>query len=758
MYKEYLTEFWYSAKALENSKVYFSTSTCGIYGEVGINTFRKSTGAHYLHHSSKYVAPPSIHIVRPWFETIRYEEAIPAKGTLKKSLLPPRWSITNGINIDYANIFWEDIIIKMNKKHREKVMPYDPLPSYALKPNQPEEPPIIDHILAICVADTLVVFKAPRPSSIAERVAQGTKPGAKPGHKKHLTIKQSSVSSKEATKGGSSKAPIGSKTCHFKKRKESSSAIDSNLSQPPVFKYVDTGMHKEDQQATGGSTSLGVTISTAKTDLRNSAPSDFVPQQQGMNKGTKNTSCDHLFTGTDLQVLADQTKSVSEGLETVLIQPITGKRASFIARQVEEEEASSIIKLEYLAKLVSHMQPRFKDLDSPEDDPVIVVDDSDEVKDIKEKDKVRAKTGQNQEQTGSVEKSKMKPDKVKAHPPHINHHCCYECGDPLDGIFCKRCTSKEGGRRKANWEEQAAKARFWKIPICYDDDEDYTIAITPKEPDNSLIMGDEHLDTILGEHECDVPACDDFTTFSNLLFDVDDDFSSSDDESFSDEDISKKIYSNPLFDEEIISIKIDPHHFNVESDLIESLINQDSSIISSSLKIDSLLDEFAGELILLKSIPPGIDKADCDPKEEIRLVERLLYDNSSPRPSKEFNSENSDAIIESFSPSLIHVEDSDPFMEEIDLFLDYDGTIPLKTRLLLLSFDFVFSSEISKSVSFCLDRLCNLAILCLDHHAHTLHHLESLLTISLDRHYILRKILFIRFEHEHVVMNPTLLE
>ncbi|GJV07755.1 hypothetical protein Tco_1345411 [Tanacetum coccineum] len=28
-------------------------------------------------------------------------------------------------------------------------------------------------------------------------------------------------------------------------------------------------------------------------------------------------------------------------------------------------------------------------------------------------------------------------------------------------------------------EEQASKDRYWKIPICYDDDEDYTIAITP---------------------------------------------------------------------------------------------------------------------------------------------------------------------------------------------------------------------------------------------------------------------------------------
>nr|GEY81373.1 hypothetical protein [Tanacetum cinerariifolium] len=202
----------------------------------------------------------------------------------------------------------------------------------------------------------------------------------------------------------------------------------------------------------------------------------------------------------------------------------------------------------------------------------------------------------------------------------------------------------------------------------------------------------------LSDSECDVPACDDFTTFSNLLFDADDDFSSSDDESFFDEDISKKIYSNPLFDEEIISMKIDPHHFNVESDLIEFLLNHNSSIISSSLKIDSLLDEFADELILLKSIPPGIDKSDYDPKEEIHLIEKLLYDNSSPRPQKEFISKISDVIIKSFSPSPIPVEDSDPFMEKIDLFLVFDGPIPLVNSLILLSSgseDIIFDPGIS---------------------------------------------------------------
>nr|GEY25889.1 hypothetical protein [Tanacetum cinerariifolium] len=180
----------------------------------------------------------------------------------------------------------------------------------------------------------------------------------------------------------------------------------------------------------------------------------------------------------------------------------------------------------------------------------------------------------------------------------------------------------------------------------------------------------------LSDSECDVPSCDNFTTFSNLLFDADYDLSSSDNESFSDEDISKKIYLNPLFGKEIISMKIDPHHFNVESDLIESLLNHDSLIISSSLKKDSLLDEFAGELILLKTIPSGIDETDCDHEEEIRLIEKLLYDNSSPRPPEEFISKNSDAAIECFSPSPIPIEDSDSLIEEFDFSFTLDDPMP----------------------------------------------------------------------------------
>ncbi|GJY42140.1 hypothetical protein Tco_0429410 [Tanacetum coccineum] len=57
---------------------------------------------------------------------------------------------------------------------------------------------------------------------------------------------------------------------------------------------------------------------------------------------------------------------------------------------------------------------------------------------------------------------------------------------------------KEEEKRIA--EEQAAEDHYWKIPICYDDDEDDTIAITPvlpiKKPDKnfSLSMGGQQLD------------------------------------------------------------------------------------------------------------------------------------------------------------------------------------------------------------------------------------------------------------------------
>ncbi|GJX56518.1 hypothetical protein Tco_0286415 [Tanacetum coccineum] len=220
-------------------------------------------------------------------------------------------------------------------------------------------------------------------------------------------------------------------------------------------------------------------------------------------------------------------------------------------------------------------------------------------------------------------------------------------------------------------EEQAAKISISRKFSVYDDDDDeysiqtqeylkkFSSVITPDLPImDSLIMEDEHLDTILvtesantikssvedlvptpsefidlsdGESECDVPINDDspeshFVTFSNPLYDSNDDFSS-DDESLSEEEIQKdefKYFSNPLYDldDEIITNEkilpnqkdldvvipippgIDERYSNAESDLLESLLNQ----------IDLFLDN---------SIPSGIDNDD-DSEGDILPLEELL--------------------------------------------------------------------------------------------------------------------------------------
>nr|GEV92714.1 hypothetical protein [Tanacetum cinerariifolium] len=153
------------------------------------------------------------------------------------------------------------------------------------------------------------------------------------------------------------------------------------------------------------------------------------------------------------------------------------------------------------------------------------------------------------------------------------------------------------------------------------------------------------------ECECDVPDCDDsqttnFSTFSNPLFD---DSASSDDESSHEEvfhEMSFKTYLNPLFDleEEIISIVFNPIHnedldstpkndrFDTESYLLESLLNRDTLMASSS-KIDALLDEFVEDF-------------------------------------------HANLIIESLPIFPIPVEDSDSLREEIDIFPSLDDSVP----------------------------------------------------------------------------------
>nr|GFA25494.1 hypothetical protein [Tanacetum cinerariifolium] len=184
------------------------------------------------------------------------------------------------------------------------------------------------------------------------------------------------------------------------------------------------------------------------------------------------------------------------------------------------------------------------------------------------------------------------------------------------------------------------------------------LSITPEtESDEVTESNDENLLPIPSkceisledEIECDIPAKDVsslvFTTFSNPLFKDNDDLDSSNDESLPDEDI-----------------RLDPHCFNVESDFVESLLNRDTFINFSS-KFD-----FSGELA---SIKLEIPKSDFDFKEDICLIENLLYDNSFPRPPKEHNAEIADTIIESIPLLLIPVQDGNSQQEEIDI-VTYD--------------------------------------------------------------------------------------
>nr|GFB93200.1 hypothetical protein [Tanacetum cinerariifolium] len=157
-------------------------------------------------------------------------------------------------------------------------------------------------------------------------------------------------------------------------------------------------------------------------------------------------------------------------------------------------------------------------------------------------------------------------------------------------------------------EERAAKAKYWKLSVCYDDADDVErsdslddniisglppfSAITPdepvlstEEPDNSLSMGDEHLDTIstteseefinfgvetltpipsesegIPDHMCDVPFLDNSPPLDiskdqfEYFSESNKEFSSTDDDSFSFDKIDYVEASPP--DSELVSSKV----------------------------------------------------------------------------------------------------------------------------------------------------------------------------------------------------------
>ncbi|GKD95637.1 hypothetical protein Tco_1379534 [Tanacetum coccineum] len=186
-------------------------------------------------------------------------------------------------------------------------------------------------------------------------------------------------------------------------------------------------------------------------------------------------------------------------------------------------------------------------------------------------------------------------------------------------------------------------------------------AITPdlpaEEPDNSLSMGDEHLNTIPEMEKSSVENLVPIPSESK--------------------GISDDICDVPSCDND---------HFDAEFGLINSLLSQDISITSP--KIDFLPEEFAGELDLIYLILPGIDDDDFDDEEgdididifqiedeilrEKLLNVKLLIDKIEAlnlTPSIPF-------VLKYPSSSPISVVDSDFLIEEVDTFLVPEDSIP----------------------------------------------------------------------------------
>ncbi|GJY55277.1 hypothetical protein Tco_0454392 [Tanacetum coccineum] len=172
-------------------------------------------------------------------------------------------------------------------------------------------------------------------------------------------------------------------------------------------------------------------------------------------------------------------------------------------------------------------------------------------------------------------------------------------------------------------------------------------AITPdlstEEPDNSLSMGDEHLDTI--------PETESDEVIKSSV---------------------KDLVPIPSESEGIFNMcdvpSCDKKHFDAESDLMESLLNRNTPIVYSP-KIDSLLEKFACELAPINPIPPGIHEADFDPEKDISLIEKMLYDDYASSDDDTFYSEDIDYVEASPPDSEL------AGLEEVKNFDTKDGEI-----------------------------------------------------------------------------------
>nr|GEV13877.1 hypothetical protein [Tanacetum cinerariifolium] len=126
----------------------------------------------------------------------------------------------------------------------------------------------------------------------------------------------------------------------------------------------------------------------------------------------------------------------------------------------------------------------------------------------------------------------------------------------------------------------------------------------------------ESEDTSDSDKECDLPFCDNSVIFSNPLFDVNDDFTSSNDESLPGEDVQEenfKIYSNLLFD-------FDDKYISSNVNL---LFNEDECFDPGG-DIDKIND------FLDIDVPLDFEDGYHDSKGDIIYLESLLINDTIP--------------------------------------------------------------------------------------------------------------------------------
>ncbi|GKA06154.1 hypothetical protein Tco_0685378 [Tanacetum coccineum] len=153
----------------------------------------------------------------------------------------------------------------------------------------------------------------------------------------------------------------------------------------------------------------------------------------------------------------------------------------------------------------------------------------------------------------------------------------------------------------------------------------------------------ESKDTSESDSDCDLPSCDDFSpinipegnsmTFSNPLFYSNGDFTFSDNESLSDEDVLEdnvKIYLNPFFkfDDEHIFSDINP----LFDEVLENIESKDSYVFRPQEAILIIIDAF-----LDVDISMDIENDYHNSEGDIIYLESLLIDDTIPNlPPKVF--------------------------------------------------------------------------------------------------------------------------